>query len=586
MTEELNTTLSKALTGIEGLDEITRGGLPAGRPTLVCGTAGCGKTMLAMEFLVRGAAQFGEPGVFMMFEENAAEITANVRSLGFDLEKLVAEKMIVLDYVHVERSEIEETGEYDLEGLFIRLGHAIDSIGAKRVVLDTVEALFAGLPNHAVLRSELRRLCRWLKDRGMTAVITGEKGDGSAITRYGLEEYVADCVIVLDQRIQSQISTRRLRVLKYRGTGHGMNEYPFLIGTHGFSVLPITSLQLNHQAPIQRVPTGIARLDEMLGGEGVFRGSSVLVSGSPGTGKSSIAAKLVDAACRRGERALYFAYEESSAQIVRNMRSIGIDLEQWMMLGLLEIHSSRPTLQGLEQHLVTMHDVVRAFRPAVVVVDPISNLTMARDDPEVKPTLMRLFDFLKKAQITAVFTSQTSGGDGSSVPEESQLYVSSLIDTWLLLHNMETTGERNRTMFIRKSRGMAHSNQVREFVLSDRGIELLDVSLGGDLVLTGSARIAQEAHERATATLREQDHQRKLRRLASKRKAIDAQIAALQAEAEMEAEELQFAIAQEALQLKTAHENSDAMVQRRGSTTGATSGWKKIDERHRIANGS
>jgi circadian clock protein KaiC len=567
-------TLSKAPSGIEGLDEITGGGLPAGRPTLVCGTAGCGKTMLAMEFLVRGAMQFGEPGVFMMFEENAAELTANVRSLGFDLDRLVAEKKIALDHVHIERSEIEETGEYDLEGLFIRLGHAIDSIGAKRVVLDTVEALFAGLPNHAVLRAELRRLFRWLKDRGMTAIITGEKGDGNAITRYGLEEYVADCVIILDQRIQDQISTRRLRVLKYRGTAHGMNEYPFLIGAHGFSVLPITSLQLDHQVSTQRVPTGIARLDEMLGGEGIFRGSSVLVSGSPGTGKSSIAAKLVESACARGERALFFAYEESNAQIVRNMRSIGIDLAPWMKKGLLEIHSSRPTLQGLEQHLVMMHDLVRRFRPTVVAVDPISNLTMAHDDAEVKPTLMRLIDFLKKEQITAVFTSLTGDAEATSAAENSQLYVSSLMDTWLLLRNVEFTGECNRTIFVRKSRGMAHSNQVREFVLSDRGIDLVDVYLGGDRVLTGSARVAREAQERAAATLRGEDHQRKLRQLASKRKAIEAQIAALQAEAEAETEEVHFAIAQETLQEKATHQNTDAMAQQRGGANGVN-GHKK-----------
>jgi len=566
LTESLP-ALAKAPTGIEGLDEITGGGLPAGRPTLLCGSAGCGKTMLAMEFLVRGATQFSEPGVFMMFEENAAELTANVRSLGFDLEELAAQKLIVLDYVHVERSEIEETGEYDLEGLFIRLGHAIDSIGAKRVVLDTVEALFAGLPNHAVLRAELRRLFRWLKDRGMTAVITGEKGEGNAITRYGLEEYVADCVIILDQRIQEQISTRRLRVLKYRGTAHGTNEYPFLIGAHGFSVLPITSLQLDHQVSMQRVPTGIGRLDEMLGGQGVFRGSSVLVSGSPGTGKSSIAAKLVETACRRGERTLFFAYEESTAQIVRNMRSVGIDLEPWVKKGLLEIHSSRPTLLGLEQHLVMMHDLVRAFRPTVVAVDPISNLTMAYDDAEVKPTLMRLIDFLKKEQITAVFTSLTSGGGATAASEDSQLGVSSLMDTWLLLRNVEFTGERNRTIFVRKSRGMAHSNQVREFILSDKGIDLVDVYLGGDRVLTGSARVAQEAQERAAATLREQDHQRKLRQLASKRKAIESQIAALQAEAEAETEEVHFAIAQETLQEKATDQNTDAMARQRTGRT-------------------
>jgi circadian clock protein KaiC len=557
--------LAKAPTGIEGLDEITGGGLPAGRPTLIAGTAGCGKTMLAMEFLVRGATQFEEPGVFMMFEENAAELTANVRSLGFDLDTLVARKRIVLDYVHVERSEIQETGEYDLEGLFIRLGHAIDSIGAKRVVLDTVEALFAGLPNHAVLRAELRRLFRWLKDRGVTAIITGEKGEGNAITRYGLEEYVADCVIILDQRIQEQISTRRLRVLKYRGTAHGMNEYPFLIGAHGFSVLPITSLQLDHEVSTQRIHTGIGRLDDMLGGQGVYRGSSVLVSGSPGTGKSSIAAKFIEVACQRGERALFFAYEESTAQIVRNMRSIGIDLEPWMKKGLLEVHASRPTLLGLEQHLVMMHDLVRSFRPRVVAVDPISNLTMMRDDVEVKPTLMRLIDFLKKEQITAIFTSLTSGGDDPA-SEASQLGISTLMDTWLLLRNVEFTGERNRTIFVRKSRGMAHSNQVREFVLSDKGIDLVDVYLGGDRVLTGSARIEREAQERATATLREQDHERKLRQLASKRKAIEAQIAALQAEAEAETEEVHFVIAQETLQEKATHVNADAMAQQRGST--------------------
>ena len=567
-------TLAKAPTGIEGLDEITGGGLPAGRPTLVCGTAGCGKTMLSMEILVRGATQFGEPGVFMMFEENAAEIAANVRSLGFDLEKLVAENKIALDHVHIERSEIEETGEYNLDGLFIRLGHAIDTIGAKRVVLDTIEALFAGLPNHAVLRAELRRLFRWLKDRGVTAIITGEKGEGNAITRYGLEEYVADCVIILDQRIHEQISTRRLRVLKYRGTAHGMNEYPFLIGPHGFSVLPITSLQLDHQASEQRVPTGIARLDEMLGGQGFYRGSSVLVSGAPGTGKTSVAAKLVETACRRGERALFFAYEESTAQIVRNMRSVGIDLAPWMKKGLLEIHSSRPTLQGLEQHLVAMHDLVRAFRPTVVAVDPISNLTLSQDDAEVKPTLMRLIDLLKKDQITAVFTSLTDGDEVVSTAAESLLSVSSLMDTWLLLRNVEFTGERNRTIFVQKSRGMAHSNQVREFVLSDHGIDLVDVYLGGNRLLTGSARVAQEAQERAAATLRAEDHQRKLRQLDGKRKAIAAQIAALQAEAEAESEEVHFAIAQESLQEKAGRQNTDAMAHQRGRASGGV-GQKK-----------
>lgn len=557
-------SLPKTPTGIHGLDEITGGGLPTGRPTLVCGGAGCGKTLLAMEFLVRGATQHGEHGVYMMFEENPAELAANVRSLGFDLEKLAAQKKIALDHVHIERNEFEETGEYNLDGLFIRLGHAIDSIGAKRVVLDTLEALFSGLPNHAVLRAELRRLFRWLKDRGVTALITGERGEGT-LTRYGLEEYVADCVIVLDHRVQEQISTRRLRVLKYRGTTHGMNEYPFIITTRGISVLPITSLRLDHKAGAQRLSTGIARLDEMLGGKGVFRGSSVLVSGSPGTGKSSIAAKFVEAACQRGERALLFAYEESAAQIVRNMTSIGIDLDTWVKKGLLQIHASRPTLQGLEQHLVTMHDTVRAFRPTVVAVDPISNLTLEDAAVDVKPTLMRLIDFLKQQQITAVFTSLTSGGGALASPEDSQVGVSSLMDVWLLLRNNELNGERNRTLFVLKARGMHHSNQVREFVLADTGIDLLDVYLLDERVLTGSARATQEARLAATAQLRLQDRQRKLRQLASKRKAVEAQIAMLQAESDAAEEEMNLAITEDISQEETAQQNSQTLAALRSS---------------------
>ena len=562
--------LSKAPTGINGLDEITGGGLPRGRPTLVCGSAGCGKTMLALEFLVRGATQFGEPGVFMMFEENAQELTANVRSLGFDLDKLVAKKNILLDHVRVERSEIEETGEYDLEGLFIRLGHAIDSIGAKRVVLDTVEALFAGLPNHAILRAELRRLFRWLKDRGMTAIITGEKGEAS-ITRYGLEEYVADCVITLDHRVAEQICTRRLRVVKYRGTAYGTNEYPFIIGERGLSVLPITSLQLAHRASAERIPTGIAGIDAMLGGQGLYRGSSVLVTGSAGTGKSSIAAKFADTACRRGERTLLFAYEESSEQLLRNMRSIGIDLAPWVKKGLLQIHCSRPSMHGLEQHLVMMHDTVLAFRPGIVVVDPISNLTLDDSELAVRPTLMRLIDFLKKLQITSVFTSLTSGGTATSAPEDSQMGVSSLMDTWLLLRNVEFNGERNRLIYVLKSRGMAHSNQVREFVLSDAGIDLRAVYLGEDRVLTGTARVAQEAQERAAAGLRQEDHARKLRQLAAKRKALEARIVALQAEGEAEEAEVTFTIAQETLQTSTTQQNADAMAALRGGVKSGNS---------------
>jgi circadian clock protein KaiC len=563
-------TIPKARTGIEGLDQITGGGLPAGRPTLIAGSAGAGKTMLATEFLVHGALEFGEPGVLMMFEENIEELSANVRSLGFDLDKLVAEKKIVMDHVHIERSEIEETGQYDLEGLFIRLGYAIDSIGAKRVVLDTVEALFAGLPDHAILRAELRRLFRWLKERGVTALITGEKG-GATLTRHGLEEYVADCVISLDHRVEGQISTRRLRVVKYRGSSHGTNEYPFLISERGISVLPITSLKLDHQAPSERIPTGIAALDEMLGGKGVFRGSSVLVSGSPGTGKSSVSARFVDAACGRGEKALLFAYEESQDQIIRNMRSIGIDLEKWIKKGLLQIHASRPTLQGLEQHLLMMYDLVSSFEPAVVAVDPISNLTIHRDEDEVKPTLMRLIDFLKLQRITAIFTSLTHGGSDTSRLEDSQVGVSSLMDVWLLLRNHELNGERNRTLYVLKSRGMHHSNQVREFILSDHGIDLVDVYLGTDGVLTGSSRIAQEAREKAALKAGRHEHERKMRQLQNRRMAIESQIAVLQTEAAAEAAEMELASNQEFLREEIAKESHLALAKRRGGRASSDS---------------
>ena len=482
--------LPKAPTGVQGLDEILGGGVPRGRPTLVCGAAGCGKTMFAAEFIVCGALKYDEPGVFMMFEESAAELTENVRSLGFDLEQLQKQHRVALDHVHIERSEIEETGEYDLEGLFIRLAHAIESVGAKRVVLDTLEALFAGLPNHAVLRAELRRLFRWLKDRGMTAVITAERGENS-LTRYGLEEYVADCVILLDHRIVNQVSTRRLRVVKYRGSAHGTNEYPFLIGERGLSVLPITSLRLDHEASSRRVSTGIEGLDEMLGGKGVYEGSSVLVSGSPGTGKSSVAIAFAQAACRRGERALVFSYEESPSQLLRNMGSIGVDLGSWQKRGLLRLHASRPTLFGLEEHLLLMHQLVNEFEPALVVVDPISNLVMERDEGTLKPTLMRLIDFLKQRCITGVYTALVL--DSPAPLADSQIGVSSLMDTWLLLANLEQNGERTRTLQVLKSRGMAHSNQVREFTFTEHGIDLVDIFISDDRVLTGTARVAHQA---------------------------------------------------------------------------------------------
>jgi circadian clock protein KaiC len=535
--------LAKTPTGVVGLDEITNGGFPKGRPTLLCGSAGCGKTLLAMEFLVRGATEYGEPGVFMAFEENEAELIKNVASLGFDLAQLVAQQKVVLDHVRIERSEIHETGEYDLEGLFVRLGHAIDTIGAKRVVLDTIEALFAGLPNEGILRAELRRLFRWLKDKGVTAIITGERGDGT-LTRHGLEEYVADCVIMLDHRVINQISTRRLRVVKYRGSLHGTNEYPFLIGQTGISVLPITSMGLAHPAPAQRVSTGVSRLDAMFGGKGYYRGSSVLLSGTAGTGKTSLAAVFAEAACQRGERVLYFAFEESQDQIMRNMRSIGVDLAPWAAKGLLSFHAVRPNLHGLEMHLLDIHDRVRRTKPRIVIMDPITNLISVGDKLEVRSMLTRLIDFFKTQQITAIFTSLTSGDDAA---EQSEVGVSSLIDTWVLLRNLEHSGERNRALYVLKSRGMAHSNQVREFVLSSKGITLLDVYTGGGVVLTGAARLAQEASEAAEAKARRQQVEHLEREMARKRRASKAQIGVLQAQLEAELEELKQKLEQELL---------------------------------------
>jgi circadian clock protein KaiC len=516
--------IEKCPTGIQGLDEITGGGLPRGRPTLVCGGAGSGKTLLAMEFIVRGIRDYGEPGVFMAFEETEADLTKNVASLGFDLQDMVDRKLLDLDYVRIERSEIEETGEYDLEGLFVRLNTMIDEVGAKRVVIDTVEALFASLPNEGILRAELRRLFRWLKEKGVTAVITAEQGE-STLTRHGLEEYVSDCVIFLDHRVINQIATRRLRVVKYRGSSHGTNEYPTMIDEHGLSVLPISSLGLDYEVSSGRIPTGIDRLDAMLGGKGYYRGSSVLISGSAGTGKTSIAAVFVDAACRRGERCLYLAYEEAPAQIVRNMASIGYDLDHWVRQGLLRFYAVRSTLYGLEQHLGTAHKQVTEFQPAAVVIDPITNLVSIGDQQEVKAMLTRLIDFLKNQGVTTLFTSLTGGGETA---EQSEVGVSSLMDTWLLLRNVETGAERNRLLFVLKSRGMAHSNQVREFVLTDNGIQIRDVYTGPGIVLTGSARLVQEARDRVQSATERQSLTRRRRELEQEQALAQAQLEALQ----------------------------------------------------------
>ena len=530
-----NSTLPKAPTGIKGLDEVSGGGLPQGRTTIVCGGPGCGKTMLGMEFLIRGARDFGDPGVLVAFEETPEEIERNVASLGFSLTELVDRKKLFLDYVFVEPAEIQETGEYDLEGLFIRLQHAVDSIGAKRVFLDTLEALFSGFSNDGILRAELRRLFRWLKERNLTTVITAERGQES-LTRHGLEEYVSDCVILLDHRVREQVSTRRLRIVKYRGTSHGADEYPFLIDDQGISVLPVTSVEMQHDVSNERVSTGIPDLDDMLGGKGFYRGSSVLISGTAGSGKTTMAATFADAACRRGERCLYVGFEESVRQVARNMSSVGLDLAQWEKKELLVHKTWRPSQYGIEMHLLRIHKLIDTIQPRHVVIDPITNLVTGSEHREVYSMLMRLMDYLKSQKITCIFTSLTKTSDEW---EQTDIGISSLIDTWILCRDLELNGERNRCVYVLKSRGMAHSNQIREFFMSREGIRLVAPYIGSGLVLTGSSRMAQEAKEKADALLRSQDTERRQAALDRKRSTLQAQIEALKLEFASEELELE-----------------------------------------------
>lgn len=536
--------LTKCVTGIAGLDEITQGGLPCGRPTLVCGGAGCGKTLFGIEFLLRGATDHAEPGIFVAFEETPEELIENVRSLGFDLNALINTGQLVLEHVFIERSEIDEAGDYDLEGLFVRLQLAIEAVGAKRIVLDTLENLFGGFDNQAILRAELRRLFRWLKERGLTAVITAERGVHT-LTRQGLEEYVSDCVILLENRVVKQFATRYLRVVKYRGTLHGTNEYPFLIHEQGIEVLPVTSLRLDHPVSDEKLSTGIPRLDLMLGGEGYYRGSSILVSGTAGTGKSSLAAHFADATCRRGERCLFFAYEEPVNQVVRNMRSIGLNLHTWLAQGLLRFHTRRPTVYGLEAHLAAMHSAIREFRPQVVIVDPISSFGYIGLAVEVKSMVLRLVDALKEQQITVMLTSLSSGENSL---EQNDAGISSLIDSWLLLTHIEVNGERNRGLYVFKSRGMPHSNQIREMVVGDNGIDLADIYIGPEGgILIGSARLAQEAREQAERLVSRQEVEAKQRALERKRRLLEAQIAALHSEFRVEEDELRQSIEEQRL---------------------------------------
>jgi circadian clock protein KaiC len=552
--------LEKSPTGIDGLDEITDGGLPKGRPTLIAGGAGSGKTLVAMQFLAQGALRYDEPGVFMAFEESAEELAKNFSSLGIDLLDLTDRKMILVDYVHIDGSEIEETGEYDLEGLFIRLGCAIDSIGAKRVVLDTIEVLFAGFKNYTILRSELQRLFRWLKSKGVTAIVTGERGNDT-LTRFGLEEYVADCVILLDNRMEEQIATRRLRIIKYRGSAHGTNEYPFLIEEDGIFVLPITSLGLNHIASTERISSGIEELDGMLGGKGYFRGSSILISGTAGTGKTSFAAHFVDAACLRSERCMYFAFEESPSQISRNMSSIGIDFNSSVDKGLLQIHSIRPMAQGLEMHLLEMLRTINKFQPEVLIIDPISNLTNVGTENNVKFMLTRLIDSLKTMGVTTICTSlMESEKDG-----QTGQGVSSLMDTWIRLAIFENGNERNRAISIAKSRGMSHSNQIREYLITDQGVKLAEVYLGQAAgLLMGSSRAAQEAKEKAEAFVQQQENERRKRELQNRLRSLDAQLAALHSDFDLEKQELARIVEEEELKNDARNKSRMDMVCLRG----------------------
>lgn len=555
-----NRQLQKSPTGIIGLDEITRGGLPRGRPTLICGGPGSGKTLFGVEFIVNGAVKFDEPGVIIAFEEKADELSTNVASLGFDLDLLQKENKLKIDYVHIDKSEIEETGEYDLSGLFIRLEHAINSIKAKRVLLDTIENLFSGLANEGVLRSEIRRLFQWLKDKGATTIITGERGIDT-LTRQGLEEYVSDCVILLDHRIQNKISTRLLRVVKYRGTMHGTNEYPFLIDRDGISVLPITSLELKHNVSNDKISSGIPSLDQMLNeGNGFFRGSSILISGTAGTGKTSIAASFANASCQRKERCLFFAFEESPQQIIRNMKSIGMDLQEHVNKDLLRFQSSRPTIHGLEMHLVEIYKRIIDFKPQVVVLDPITNLITIGSVSEVKSMLIRLIDYLQNNQISVLFTALNYN---NTLMEQTDEGVSSLVDAWITVRDLESNGERNRGLYIMKSRGMKHSNQVREFVITDEGLQLVDVYLGPAGVLIGSAREAQQLEEATGLELKTYAGTRRDREIQRKKTVLEAKIASLREEFESVKDELNRTHQEEELRKEIMAKNRNELTRNR-----------------------
>ncbi|MDR3436298.1 circadian clock protein KaiC [Telmatospirillum sp.] len=550
--------LTKAPTGISGLDEVLLGGLPAGRPTLVCGAAGCGKTLLGMTFLVNGATRFGEAGVMVSFEETGQDLADNVASLGFDVPGLIAAKKLAIDHIHIERSEIAESGEYDLEGLFVRLGYLVDQIGAKRVVLDTLEALFSNLSNESTVRAELRRLFGWLKERGLTTIITGERGQDT-LTRHGLEEYVSDCVIVLDNRVQDQITTRRLRIVKFRGSAHGTNEFPFLLDDQGITVVPLSSSGLDHKVSNDVVSTGILGLDAMLGPNGIYRGSSVLVSGVAGSGKTIIGASFADAACRRGERCMFFSFEEAAEQLIRNVGSAGVQLQQHVEAGLLRFETTRPTSFGFEMHLAHMQRELDRFRPSAVIVDPVTSFR--GPDSEVNALLLRMLDMLKTRGVTTIFTSLTFSTERMA---QSDFGLSSLMDSWISLADIESNGERNRGLYVLKSRGMSHSNQIREYLLTDQGVILIEAYIGVAGVLTGSARLAMDAQASLEAQQQREEIASRRREIANRRAATERQIAELHAEIEMQEAEVTRLIAQNERRERVLEADRAAMSVSRG----------------------
>jgi len=565
MNDTATPALEKCPTGIAGFDELSEGGLPRGRPTLVAGQAGAGKTLFALEFVLHGIERYQQPGVFVSFEESPGDLAVNVASLGYDLVRYQKENRLRVLQIALDPQELVEAGEFDLEGIFLRLGAAIDAVGARRIALDAVENLFSAFTDLRILRAEFRRLMNWLKDKGITAVVTTERGTHT-ITRHGLEEYIADCVVTLDNRVDDQIATRRLRIVKYRGSAHGGDECPFILNRNGFSVMPVTSAGLVYPVGSERIPSGIPTLDSMLAG-GIFRGSSILVTGTAGTGKSSIAAQMTDAACRRGERCLYVALEESPDQIQRNMRSIGFDLTQWLTADLLRFHAARPTSSGLETHLATLASLVAEFHPQLVVIDPVTALDTGSSDERVKLMLIRAVDLFKSQGITSVFTALTAG---DSAAESTAVGISSLMDIWFLLRNLELAGERTRGLYVCKARGMAHSNQIREFLLTDAGVKLVDVLLDDDgLLLTGSARQLHQQQKAMDLEMRKASESHRRAVLDNRRHVLEAKIAAMRAEHEEELRVLESDLDQELSSLRAADQYVASLATRRSRSGGA-----------------